>query len=183
MGSSQELFIAYSHLDELTKLPNRRAFNLHIEKIFNYNKENHIPLGVALIDIDDFKLYNDFYGHLEGDNILEKLGTIIQSQVNEHTFFARFGGEEFIGVFTSQSDQEIYETLYHIKQDLKALNIKNSHNDQPLSVSIGLCNEIKLNEVSYMKLIDNADIALYKAKIYGKDKIELYTEENSTSSN
>lgn len=179
----KELFIAYSHLDELTKLPNRRAFNLHIEKIFNYNKENHIPLGVALIDIDDFKLYNDFYGQLEGDNILEKLGMIIQSQVNEHTFFARFGGEEFIGVFTSQSDQEIYKTLHHIKQDLKALNIKNSHNDQPLSVSIGLCNEIKLNEVNYMKLIDNADIALYKAKIYGKDKIELYTEENSTSSN
>ena len=173
----KELFVAYSHLDELTKLPNRRAFNLHIEKVFNHNKSNEIPLGVALIDIDDFKLYNDHYGHLEGDVILEKLGNIIQNQVKSDTFFARFGGEEFIGVFTNQSIESILEVLYNIKKDLDKLNIINAITTQKLSVSIGICNETNLTNTNYMKVIDNADIALYKSKIYGKDKIEIYTEE------
>jgi diguanylate cyclase (GGDEF)-like protein len=173
----KELFVAYSHLDELTKLPNRRAFNLHIEKVFNYNKINQIPLGVALIDIDDFKQYNDHYGHLEGDVILEKLGNIIQNQVKADTFFARFGGEEFIGVFTNQSTESILEILYNIKDELQKLDIINTMTNQKLSISIGVCNEKDLSNISYMRVIDNADIALYKSKIYGKDKIELYTEE------
>ncbi len=173
----KELFIAYSHLDELTKLPNRRAFNLHIEKVYKHNSINHIPLGIAIIDIDDFKLYNDYYGHLEGDNILEALGNIIQNQVKPDTFFARFGGEEFIGVFTNQPINTIFETLYKIKQDIKKLDISCSNTGQKLSISIGIAYETNLSSTNYMKLIDNADVALYKAKIYGKDKIEHYTAE------
>lgn len=173
----KELFVAYSHLDELTKLPNRRAFNLHIDELYRYNRDKQLALGIALIDIDDFKLYNDHYGHLEGDNVLEILGTIIQNQVNSDTFFARFGGEEFIGVFSNQSTEKILEILYNIKRDIQKLDISNQLTQHKLSISVGLCNATNLTQIDYMKLIDNADIALYKAKIYGKDKIELYTEE------
>ncbi|MCU0105546.1 GGDEF domain-containing protein [Acholeplasma vituli] len=172
----KELFVAYSHLDELTKLPNRRAFNLHIEALFKFNKENNIPLGIALFDVDDFKLFNDNHGHLEGDSILEKLATLIQTQVDRDTFFARFGGEEFIGVFSGQTIEVIRRKLDNIKLNLDNLNIWNKYTNRKLTISIGLCYLTDLSQITYMKLIDNADIALYKSKIYGKDKIELYTE-------
>ncbi|GEM_PF-2988080 len=173
----KELFIAYSHLDELTKLPNRRAFNLHIEEVFNDNKNNQIPLGVALIDIDDFKIYNDAYGHLEGDNVLEQLGYIIQNHVNPNAFFARFGGEEFIGVFTNQTNEQIQTCLSNICQDIVNSKIINQETKHEVTVSIGFHNETNLSKTTYMKVIDYADIALYKAKIYGKNRIEMYTEE------
>jgi diguanylate cyclase (GGDEF)-like protein len=173
----KELFIAYSHLDELTKLPNRRAFNLHIDEVFNYNRANHISLGVALIDIDDFKLYNDAYGHLEGDNILEQLGNIIQNHLTKNTFFARFGGEEFIGVFTDQTNEQIQTCLSNICKDIIHSKIINQETKREVTVSIGYHNELDLSKTTYMKVIDYADIALYKAKIYGKNRIEMYTEE------
>lgn len=172
----KELFIAYSHLDELTRLPNRRAFNLHIDTLFKYNKEHHIPLSIAIIDVDDFKLFNDHHGHLEGDSILEKLGMVIQTQVDRDSFFARFGGEEFIGVFSNQSPESILQKLTVIKQNLAVLNIQNTYTNRKLTISVGICAVNDLSNMTYMKMIDQADIALYKSKIYGKDKIEFYEE-------
>lgn len=126
--------------------------------------------------MDDFKLFNDHHGHLEGDSILEKLGMVIQTQVDRDSFFARFGGEEFIGVFSNQSPESILQKLSVIKQNLAILNIQNTYTNRKLTISVGICTVNYLSNMTYMKMIDQADIALYKSKIYGKDKIEFYEE-------
>jgi len=158
--------------DNLTKIFNRRYFrHLLIYEISRAKRHNR-PLSIILFDIDNFKNINDTYGHNSGDIYLQQICKIITSRLRKFCTFCRYGGEEFIILIPEAS---IIDTRV-IAEQIKLL-VKNSYIlIQPdirinTTVSMGIVQFDSEIDSTIDSLINRADIALYKAKSTGKDKI------------
>ena len=152
-------------IDELTQLPNRRSFNQFISSAYAPNSN----LNLAIADIDNFKDYNDHYGHLVGDEVLvsvsEKFAAFADSN---NIFVARYGGEEFVFVDNRHTPSEFAKLLNELNTSIYDLNITNSHSPfGRISLSVGIAS--RASTADYESLIEKADIALYKAKRTGKN--------------
>jgi diguanylate cyclase (GGDEF)-like protein len=168
--SLNEKILHISRRDQLTGLLNRRG----LEERFNseVNRANRIDqtFCLALLDIDDFKIINDRYGHLTGDSILKLIADEVQSQIRNIDTLARWGGGEFVVLIDkSNLDESIYvaEKIRKVVQEskLEAPAIK-----EEITISIGLA-EYKPGQ-SMLELFDIADNALYLAKRQGKNCIK-----------
>ncbi|MFI3208677.1 MAG: sensor domain-containing diguanylate cyclase [Eubacteriales bacterium] len=158
--------------DELTKLYNRKA----IRNYFDMNKDFlfHLEhsMAICMLDLDYFKGYNDFYGHVAGDKVLYLFGKILRDVKEEYNVFvARYGGEEFLLIANNKSVEEMTEIAEVIMSKLHAYSLeheKSKINDY-VTVSIG----IAYYESSYHKqvseVVAEADQALYKAKTSGRN--------------
>lgn len=157
-----------SRIDELTRIPNRREF---INKINQLCKDPDSQFSLALIDIDDFKAYNDNYGHITGDECLKNVANVINSYSSKSTLVARFGGEEFVILFENTEIKSAHDTLdkLHLSIANKQFSHKKSTVKSFISLSSGLVSR-KMGE-SVESIIDRADLAMYKAKTQGKDRI------------
>ncbi len=160
--------------DPLTGLYNRRFFMDKLREEAKRNERFNHPLSIILIDIDQFKLYNDTNGHLKGDDLLRSFGGILKKQVRSVDFVCRIGGEEFM-VILPETD---YTTGLRIAEGLrKAVENYSFPNGetQPggaLTISLGVASSIK-TEKDPLKLIKAADDALYQAKRTGRNKIGI----------
>jgi len=156
--------------DNLTGLYNRRYFdnNLPIE-VFRAIRTNS-PISVLMIDIDDFKIYNDNFGHLMGDKVLKIIADTLQISASRTTdFITRFGGEEFVIVLLNTDI---------VGANLVASNIHSVLKDkkESLTVSIGVHTEIPNTNCDPLDLVKKADDTLYKAKKSGKNKTCFSTD-------
>lgn len=155
--------------DELTKLPNIRNFMEIATSAIQLK-----PISIMMIDIDNFKLYNDHYGHVQGDHILQEVGYILRHTIGEKDYLARYGGEEFIVMCESTSK----EVLYHIADRLcKAIttHLFDGQEMMPnhfLSISIGIAIADQPND-KLLSLISRADEALYVSKNNGKNQYTM----------
>lgn len=162
-----------SERDELTGLYNRRKMN---ERVGSENTEFYEELqslGILMIDVDCFKKYNDTYGHLQGDQVLNSIGTVLREAVADRDgFAARYGGEEFIVFLRNMDLKQVSDFAEEIRGKIIGLNIphKTSEIADVITVSIGQCYKTsKLTEV--YELIERADAALYQAKERGRNQI------------
>ena len=159
-----------SRIDELTRIPNRREF---INKIKTLCNNTHSHFCLALIDIDNFKAYNDSYGHIAGDECLKNVSKVIMSYTNELNLVARFGGEEFVVLFNESNIKSASSTLKKIHESIKEKRF--SHNKSQtkpfITLSSGLVSRITGESVE--SIIERADLAMYKAKSNGKDQIVI----------
>ena len=147
--------------DFLTNLPNRRM----LFEQFGNDVDFH---GILMLDIDDFKKYNDTYGHHQGDQALKAFANCLMEMGTENLEFIRYGGEEFLGIYRGTSLEELTEISHKLNANVRKLNI--AHTATPrgyMTVSVGyyfsetpICDEI---------VISYADVALYEAKAKGKD--------------
>ena len=97
--NQQKLLEKMAHIDALTEIPNRRNFNITLEKEFKSALRNKKWLSLIMIDVDQFKHYNDNYGHAKGDQVLIEIAKTMQSCLKRpHDFLARYGGEEFAAI-------------------------------------------------------------------------------------
>jgi len=161
-----------ARVDDLTGLYNKRAFNQAFEKNDN---EKEIS-GLLFVDVDYFKKYNDFYGHLQGDDTLKKIGEQLSSCSSHHCGAYRIGGEEFGLIIYGHSEESILELAAKLRLRIEALEIE--HPESPfgyITVSIGVA--IAKEDWNTRSLYQNADKALYKAKILGRNNIFLYGDE------
>lgn len=101
--------------DELTKLPNRKYLNVHLNSVMLKYKNLKTPFGVMFLDIDFFKKVNDNYGHNIGDKILKMVAKVFTSACRDNDIIGRWGGEEFIGVFENIDEKRIIEIADRIR--------------------------------------------------------------------
>ena len=161
-------------LDSLTHVPNRRFFDNVLEQEWNRCSRFGHTLSVMMIDIDFFKQYNDFYGHLEGDNCLQMVAELLQYGLKRSTdLLARFGGEEFIVLLPQSDSAEVLVMAEHLRATVEVARIEHAAAGKPgvVTISIGCCSVQPQAGHSSRELIHRADKALYQAKHQGRNKV------------
>jgi diguanylate cyclase (GGDEF)-like protein len=157
--------------DPLTELFNRRYFTGAIEKEFNRTVRYKSPTSCLMIDIDHFKRINDTYGHRAGDISLKETADLIKNCVRDIDTVARWGGEEFIVLLPETVGEEAMKVASRILDTI-------SHHafasfPEPITVSIGLATVPEPHIDTAEKLIHQSDLALYSAKVKGRNRIEV----------
>ena len=158
-------------IDELTKCYNRRYINEKLPTDIESAKANKLPLSIAMIDIDYFKLINDKYGHLLGDLVLKDIIDVIKNNIRrKNDWIARYGGEEFLILFNDTSKEDAYNLSKRIKSVVENSIFKYDDIEINITISIGIAS--LTSEIDDMdKLIRKADEKLYKAKRSGRNYI------------
>lgn len=165
--------------DPLTQLYNRRYFTEMAPKLLSIAKRKKLSLTFFILDIDDFKLYNDSYGHIKGDEALKEISKVLKRHIQRgDDFVFRLGGEEFGGIILSENTDETQKWIDAICSLIKDLKIEHdlSTTSKYMTVSIGVSNTCKDKDISVDKLYALADKALYSAKKDGKNKSVLNSE-------
>jgi diguanylate cyclase (GGDEF)-like protein len=157
--------------DELTGLPNRRAIlNALVEQIALATRAG-LPLSIALIDIDHFKLVNDHYGHLAGDRALQIFSELASTTIRVSDRLGRYGGEEFLLVMPATQLEETEVPLERIRQRIAKWDWSAIDERLRLTLTIGVTEYAKGD--SSGELVRRADVALYLGKETGRNRIVL----------
>jgi diguanylate cyclase (GGDEF)-like protein len=162
-----------SFIDELTKIPNRRMFFNEVDKGFMKTQRQKGSMVVLVIDIDHFKRYNDFYGHVKGDWCLFNIAQTIEDISNDLGFLAaRYGGEEFIVAGFNKSREEGLELGHRLRDVMTEMSIEHGDSDVApvVTLSIGGVFSDLSGDETIMTLVDKADNLLYQAKSAGRNK-------------
>jgi diguanylate cyclase (GGDEF)-like protein len=154
--------------DGLTGLYNRRYFNERIEWLTDWAIEQELPLSLILIDIDNFKKYNDTYGHPAGDQLLKVMTTAITEVLREHDIFARYGGEEFVVILKDTNNKLAIHIAERIRQAVTEIPTGVLKCPITISVGVGTLPDQANDRVS---LLDFVDKSLYYAKNNGKNRV------------
>lgn len=160
--------------DGLTGLANRRCFDdtLHMEWARALRQQQ--PLSLLMVDVDNFKAYNDANGHLGGDECLKRIATAVASEMRANDLVARYGGEEFAVILPNQSLKGAAIVAERIRGRVEHLQLPNrlAPNGR-ITVSIGAATAIAGADNDASQLVAIADAALYRAKHLGRNRISL----------
>ena len=172
----RDILAKLSHLDGLTGIPNRRAFDERLDQEWRRTIRSSEPLAVAMIDIDHFKDYNDAYGHLAGDDCLRRVaGALAEMLKRAGDLVARFGGEEFICLIDGVDIKAVYAVAEKLRAGVEALQIP--HGASPVSdwvtVSVGAAICRPAQETQSTDLVEVADVQLFTAKRLGRNRVSL----------
>ncbi|MDP3847719.1 MAG: GGDEF domain-containing protein [Pseudomonas sp.] len=158
--------------DALTGIANRRRMNNHLEEEVRRAARSYRPLSVILLDIDHFKLFNDRFGHLAGDECLIRMALSLQARVSRAgDLLARYGGEEFC-VILPDTDGEAAQTFAEsLRCKVESLNIEHPDNScaPVVTISLGVASWLPGNPETPIGLLLKADNALYRAKQQGRN--------------
>lgn len=153
--------------DSLTKLPNRRTFNLNFEKALRLYKRDNVARSIIFFDIDNFKLINDNYGHLIGDTVLKRIAAILNMQVRSSDNLSRWGGEEFLILLHDSSLKDSLDVAEKLRMAFE--NDIDLHDLVKGGVSASFGVTSFQEDDTLERIITRADEALYKAKNQGKN--------------
>ena len=154
--------------DYLTGLYNRRYLFDGGKKIYEDCKANNKPFAIAIIDIDNFKMINDTYGHDIGDIAIKEVAKVLNKNISSSAVISRLGGEEFCLCFYNRSEKEVALLLEYVRKDFEKNIIRFKDIEFQYTISIGYTFELSKNIDS---MISNADKYLYVAKEDGRNRI------------
>lgn len=160
-----------AYYDQLTSLPNRRYLDDQIDLKFNEMSKLKTSFAVAIIDVDHFKHFNDTYGHDIGDQVLQMLAKLFKHAVRGEDFVGRWGGEEFVAVFSNISEDVLPKVLNRIRMLVETSSLR--LNDQKISVTISIGGSHARREDDANTLFKRADEMLYKAKKAGRNQVQI----------
>ena len=166
-----------SFKDGLTGVANRRMFDSVFEKEWRHALRQRQPLSLLLLDVDDFKQYNDHYGHLQGDECLRRLAhTIAGAPMRPRDFFGRFGGEEFVLVLPETDEQAARKVAQRCRELLAEQRIPHAKSrvGEFLTISLGIHTLIPTPDDDSADFIRSVDARLYQAKRAGRNCIVDY---------
>jgi diguanylate cyclase (GGDEF)-like protein len=171
---SEETAFKQSRIDGLTNVANRRYFDEFLHAEWRRCSRLQLPISLAILDLDHFKMINDRYGHQAGDECLIGIGAALNRfSQRPGDLLARYGGEEFAIVFANTRMEQALAVIQNVVEAIAELNIPNQ--DSPvkptLTVSIGLAMVIPDTKSNEQDLIRLADQRLYAAKEGGRDRI------------
>jgi diguanylate cyclase (GGDEF)-like protein len=170
LRESENRYRELSIVDDLTQLYNSRHFYIQLKIEIDRSNRYEQPLTLLLLDLDDFKAFNDTYGHIEGDQLLRRLGRVVKRCLRETDFAFRYGGEEFTILLPMTTSRDAAVTAERIRSELKEENFSPAPGkDVHVTVSIGL-GQYKPQED--MKIfVHRVDQLMYQAKKNGKDRV------------
>jgi two-component system cell cycle response regulator len=174
LHANYEMAVHSAITDKLTGLYNHAYFEHFLGLEVKRSLRQNMPVSLMMIDIDDFKQYNDTLGHLAGDQILSELGQLIKTNIREIDLAARYGGEEFSVVLPGVDLKGAVTTAERVRQVIheNSFSPELSSDSKNLSVSIGIA-ACPSDAEAVKELINKADMALYKAKREGKNRVCL----------
>ena len=162
-----------SMTDQLTGIANRRKYDQYSATKWNEAARLHVPFSICMFDIDNFKKYNDTFGHPAGDKVIAAVAKTVSSYLQRSTdFFARYGGEEFVAIFMGDPAKKVFTHLKKIRQAIEDLHIPHDPAvSQWVTVSIGGVTVIPPAENTYASYLKIADTMLYDAKKHGRNRV------------
>jgi len=166
-----------AEFDALTGIPNRRSFTESILKEYKRSQRDQQPLSILMCDVDNFKAYNDTYGHSSGDLCLKKVARMIKTSLERPgDFCARYGGEEFVVLLPNTAFDGAMHIAEIIRSNIEKMEIphKNSLHAQIVTLSLGVATLETTATISHEELIKHADVALYKAKEQGRNQVQSF---------
>ncbi len=161
---------ARSSIDSLTKVYNRYALNEYINQLIKNTYSHHNDTFMMVVDIDDFKIINDSFGHLAGDKVLIFLSNLFKRTLRDNDKIFRFGGEEFILVLTRITEKQAKSVGLRIIDLINKNKIIYKNDKIAMTVSIGLT-QMKEDD-SIETFIERADTQMYNAKQAGKNQLK-----------
>lgn len=181
---ANDLLLKLSSVDGLTGINNRRSFDERLA--FEWDKgcrtQTSSPLSAILLDVDHFKLFNDHYGHQQGDDCLKKVARLMVRELPRTTDFgARYGGEEFVILLPDTGLLEATTIAEEIRKGILSLQIEHEKSkvSPMITASLGVASIIPSEDASAKQLLEYADKALYIAKRNGRNRVESYKDEET----
>jgi diguanylate cyclase (GGDEF)-like protein len=183
MVEQKRIIEQLSLTDTLTQLPNRRSFDYEMSKRWREAIENQSSIGMLMLDADKFKVFNDTYGHQQGDVALQSLANILKTSVREGDFAVRWGGEEFAVILPDTDSETVVTVAENIRKNVQESIIPlvdgvgdGGENSDGLSITVSLGGfSAKISPASSLdEFIKKADEALYSAKEQGRNRVCMW---------
>jgi diguanylate cyclase (GGDEF)-like protein len=173
LATSEARYRDLAYADELTELPNRRAFTDHLGNAWTDALRSGEELGLVILDADLFKQYNDSVGHLGGDACLRSIAKAIVGISESARFFAaRIGGEEFAAILPNTTQQRAQEVAEAIRISVTNLALPHPSSSSGVqTVSAGVAVRVPSDGQHFIDLVRLADQALYAAKLAGRNQV------------
>ncbi len=170
LKESEQSYRELSIIDDLTQLYNSRHFYFQLKIELDRSNRYELPLTLLLLDLDNFKIFNDAYGHVEGDQVLKRLGRVVKRCLRETDFAYRYGGEEFTILLPMTTSTDGAVTAERIRTEFKKENFSPlPGQDVHVTVSIGLAQYKPQEEMKVF--VHRVDQLMYQGKKSGKDKV------------
>lgn len=176
LENNEKLLIQRALIDPLTQLANRRHLDMVLEKEWARMKRGQTALSVLMCDVDFFKLYNDTYGHKQGDECLKAVSRAILENIRRPAdFAARYGGEEFIVILPDTSLEGSLYIAQKIRKAIQDLNIEHSASSvsDHVTISIGVASVVPSDHNNVEEVLKLADEALYESKEQGRNRATM----------
>ena len=169
-----ERLVHLARYDQLTEVPNRYLLNTHADEAFGRALAAGTPFAVEILDIDEFKKYNDTYGHQTGDKCLQALASVLHRGALQLTgvFVARYGGDEFVVIYEGMDEPTVLECAERLQCDVQQIAIEGV--GEPITVSQGICLDVPYEGTRLWDFLYVADNALYNVKRAGKNGIRIF---------
>ena len=161
-------------IDPLTEVGNRRSFQSRIEHIHLLSLRYNRPYSIIICDVDNFKLYNDTYGHQQGDYALISVSNVMKSSIRRTDEIFRWGGEEFIVILPELSHAEALKVAENLRAAVQQLKLKHEKSDlHVVTLSCGVASFYpwKTGDIGWEYVVKQADEALYRAKTGKKNSV------------
>jgi len=164
-----------SAIDQLTDIPNRRSFDERLNIEWNRAIRDKTSICLLFLDIDNFKCYNDTYGHQIGDTALQKVAQVLMQDFKRSVdFVARIGGEEFVVILSNTETEKSLAVAERLRKDVEAVKIPLADGrSSSITISIGVNTLTPTPEDSVDSFIRRADEALYSAKREGRNRVYI----------
>jgi diguanylate cyclase (GGDEF)-like protein len=162
-----------ANVDELTNLSSRSFFHRAASRRFELSNKHNLPLACAMVDVDDFKAYNDRYGHEGGDRVLRCVADVLRESTRAEDLIGRYGGEEFVLLMSSEMEGAV-EVGNRIRQavERECTPERDASLKRPITVSLGIVPRTEDTQ-TLEQLIGAADRQMYHAKRAGKNRLSV----------
>jgi two-component system chemotaxis response regulator CheY len=163
LARQNKLLAELATIDELTGTKNRRRFREDLDLLFTQAVRQRSPLSLIMLDIDHFKQFNDTFGHPAGDEVLHRVGSVLNTGVRAHDVVARYGGEEFVVLLPSTTAEEAMEIAERLRNAISS----RTWIYRQITASLGVATT-RPDILSAATLLNQADQALYRSKENGR---------------
>lgn len=174
IGIQNTIHYDHSVKDSKTGLYNHSFFISRVKEEISRSKRDKLPFSLVIMDIDNFKIFNDTYGHLAGDEVIIKIANNLKHEFRESDIISRFGGEEFTVLFPNTTNSMALCLAERIRKSIEDLVIHYKDQQLKVTISLGISNFNWVEDIESNEVLRRADDALYKSKENGRNKVTTF---------